>query len=77
MATKMKAATKAPKTNTSKKNVVNTVPVKSPKAKDSGKKSAPMPPMNFQTKSLGAKQNPVAPRVITKSTKAAKVTKSI
>jgi len=60
MAAKMKATTKATPKQTKAINTPSAIKVNSPKAKDSGKKSAPKPSSDFQTKSLGAKQGSVS-----------------
>ena len=69
MAAKMKATTKATPLQTKVMNTPSVIKVNSTKAKDSGKKSAPKPSSDFQTKSLGAKQDGIKAKVVTKGTK--------
>jgi len=56
MATNLRKTTKATPAQNKKMNTPSEIKINSPKAKDSGKKTAPKAPSNLQTKSLGAKQ---------------------
>ena len=79
MAAKMRATTKATPLQDTKMNTPSEIKVYSAKAKDSGKKSAPKPSSDFQTKSLGAKQGSVSKRasVAKKNASGTKVNKYV
>ena len=77
MAAKMKATTKATPLQTKVMNAPSVIKVNSTKAKDSGKKSAPKPSSNFQTKSLGAKQDGIKAKVAKKNASGTKVNKYV